>query len=341
MISTKTADRRQWLYLALLAAAVFFLFPQVIGFPHAIRILRNAQPLFLALALFAETSRYLTSAASTYVLARLFRRTVPFEPLTEAFFAGSALNRAFSTAGAPGMVVRYLFLLRNQVSSGNVAVIYVIEDMAGLVIGGLIFLIGVVALAAAPSTTTFMLILAIGFPIGSLSLALAALALYRRRAWVERSIHWLARGFDSLARWLINRPVYERDRVQEAIDQFYAGMTTARRAPSYALASFGFNLLRYAAGIAAVYFSFHALGWTISPGLLILFYTSASVLSAISAVPGELAILGGSWAILTLSFGVPKEIAIMALLISRTIAFWLPLPVGFLALWNLRRQRYL
>ncbi len=324
-----------------MAAAVFFLFPQLIGFPRAIRILRNAQPLFLALALAAESSRYLASAASTYVLARLFRRVLPFEPIIEAFFAGSALNRAFSTAGAPGMVVRFLFLTRNQVSSGNVAVIYVIEDMAGLVIGGLILLIGILTLAAAPSTTTFYLALAIGFPAGSLLLALLAIHLYRRRAWVEKSVHWLARGFDGLARWAVNRPVYEYDRVQGAVDQFYAGMIAARRAPMYALASFGFNSLRYVAGILAVYFSFHALGWTISPGLLILFYTSASVLSTISAVPGELAILGISWAILTLSFGVPKEIAIMALLISRTIAFWLPLPFGFLALWNLRRQRYL
>ncbi len=313
----------------------------MIGFPQAVRVLRRAHPLFLALALFAETSRYLASAGSTHVLARVFHRRVPFEPTIEAFFAGSALNRAFSAGGAPGMVVRYLFLTRERVSSGNVAVIFLIEDLVGFVVGGLIFLVGVLAIAAAPSTAAFVLLLAIGFPLGSLLLALVALYLYHRRGWVEQTVHLLARGLDRLARWLVNRPVYERGRVQEAVDQFYVGMTAARRAPVYVLAAFVFCLLRNIAGMAAVYFAFHALNWTISPGLLILFYTSASVLSTVSAVPGELAILGGSWAILTMSFGVPKEIAIMALLISRTIAFWLPLPFGFLAFWNLRRQHYL
>ncbi len=283
----------------------------------------------------------MASAGSTYVLARLFGRVLPFEPTVEAFFAGSALNRAVSTGGAPGMILRYIFLTRQQVSSGSVAVIYVIEDIVGWTIGGLIFVVGLLALAAAPSSTAFAVSLAVGFPLVSLLLALAAVALYRRRAWVEASVHALARGCDRLTRWAIGRPVYERDRVQAAIDQFYTGMAAARRAPSYTLASLGFNLLRYIAGMAAVYFAFHALNWTISPGLLILFYTSVSVLSTVSAIPGELAIVGGSWAILTLSFGVPKEIAIMALLIARTIAFWLPLPAGFLAFWNLRRQGYL
>jgi uncharacterized protein (TIRG00374 family) len=83
------------------------------------------------------------------------------------------------------------------------------------------------------------------------------------------------------------------------------------------------------------------LGWRVEPGILILLYTSASVISTISAVPGEFAIMGASWAVLTLSFGVPKDIAIMAMLLSRTVAFWLPLPIGAAAFWNLRRQNYL
>ncbi len=339
MLRTRVAAHRQWLYLAFLAAAVFFLFPHLIGFPRALRVLGSAQPAFLALALGAESVRYLASAASTRVLGRLFGQIVPFEPLVEAFFAGAAANRTFSTAGAPGMVVRCFFLTGRGLSTGQVAAIYLIEDIAGLVIGGAVFLLGAHTLAAAPSTTTATLLIA--FPAGSALLAVAAILLYRRRALVERVVHGVARAIDEMVRWLLGRPVYDPQSTQRAIDQFYAGMSIARRSPLLVCLSFLFNVSRYLAGIVAVYCSFLGLGWAISPGALVLIYTSASVLSTLSAVPGELAILGSSWAILSLSFGLPRETAAMALILSRTIAFWLPIPVGYLAFWNLRRQRYL
>ncbi len=338
LVRAASLDRRQWLYLALLGAAVFFLVPHLISIPRALSVLANAHPMFLMFAVSAEILRYFASASSTRVLGRLFKRVVPFEPMVEAFFAGSAANRTFSTGGAPGMIIRYLFLTKQQITPGQVAVIYLIEDIAGLVIGGLILLIGTITLALSPSTTVTILSLVFGLPLGSLILAFGALSLYRRRAFVESAIQAIAHACDSLAVWLINRPVSNSSAIHHAVDQFYLGMSTARRSPLPVIASFAFNLMRYAFGIGAAYFCFQALGWAISPSALILIYTSATVLSTVSAVPGELAILGGSWALLTLSFGVPKETAMLALILSRTVAFWLPIPIGYLALWNLRRH---
>ncbi len=337
-VRTAFLDRRQWLCLALLGAAVFFLVPHLISIPRALRVLGNAHPGFLLVAVFAEMLRYFASASSTLVLGRLFKRVVPFEPMVESFFAGAAANRSFSTGGAPGMIIRYLFLTKHQISAGQVAVIYLIEDIAGLVIGGLVFLIGTLTLALSPSTSVTIVALVFGFPIGSLIIAWGALYLYNRRALVERAVQALARLWDSIEVWLTNRPLRDSSAVHHAVGQFYVGMATARQSPLPVIASFALNMLRYVFGIGAVYFSFVALGWSISPGALILIYTSASVLSTVSAVPGELAILGGSWAILTLSFGVPRETAMLALMLSRTVAFWLPIPIGYYALWNLRRQ---
>jgi uncharacterized protein (TIRG00374 family) len=235
------------------------------------------------------------------------------------------------------MLVRYLFLTKQRIASGQVAVIFLIEDVAGLAIGGLIFLVGTITLALAPSTTTRIIALAFGFPTGSLLLCLAAVYLYGRRDLVSRVVHSFARVSDRVATLFFGRHIYQPAALDYGIDLFYLGMTVARRAPRRVMLAFAFNLIRYAAGIGAVYFCFAALGAQVSIGALILIYTSASVLSTVSAVPGELAILGSGWAILTLSFGVPKETAILALIISRTIAFWFPLPVGYLALWNLRR----
>ncbi|MBI4788007.1 MAG: flippase-like domain-containing protein [Chloroflexi bacterium] len=323
------------------AVAIFVLFPQLIGFNRALSLLGRADPLFLTLALTAETLRYVVSAATTHVLARIFGRRVPLAPLTQAFFAGAAANRTFSTGGAPGMIVRALFLTRQGVDAGSVAVIYLIENVAGLFFGTLVLVMGLVSVANARLSGSLIGNVTFALAIGGPVCAVGAFWLYRRRAWVETSVHAVARGLNGVLTWFLGRPIYSAEQVQRALDQFYAGMPRARCAPRFVIPAFALNLVRHLSGAVALYCAFLAFGWPISPDILILVYTSASVLSTVSAVPGELAIMGGSWAVLTLSFGVPRDIAMMALLLSRTLAFWLPIPVGYLAFWNLRRQRYL
>jgi uncharacterized protein (TIRG00374 family) len=238
------------------------------------------------------------------------------------------------------MLVRLAFLTRQGVSAGSVAVIYVIEDIAGLVIGSFVFAIGVVALInTQPSTLVRNITLTTA--LGSAALIAGCVYLMKSRRPVERGTHWLAARANRLGEKIFHRALATPTQVQRTLDDFYAGLTLARRAPLAVAAAFGLNVVRHAAGIAALYFTFAALDHAIAPGVLILIYTSANILSTTSAVPGEVAMLGGGFALLFLSFGVAPDVALLALLLSRAIAFWLPLPVGYLAFWNLRRRAYL
>lgn len=239
------------------------------------------------------------------------------------------------------MLIRLLFLTRQGIAAGTVAVIFLIEDIAGIVVGSLVLVLGIVVLVNAQLSNQLIVKFALFFSAGLSAFGAAFIYLSHHRAWVERGVHAAARVCNIPVAWVMGRPCFTRDRVQRALEKFYVGMSIAARAPLFMLATLALNLLRYAGGIAALYFCFLSLGWSVEPGILILLYTSASVISTISAVPGEFAILGASWAVLTLSFGVPKEIAGMAMLLSRMVAFWLPIPIGALAFWNLRRQRYL
>ncbi len=336
-----TIDRRHLLYLIILAAGVFLLVPKLIGVRHLVQLLQVAHPAYIALALAAEMLRYFVSAGSTIALARVFRIDLPVMPTTEAFLAGAAANRTFSTGGAPGMLIRFAFLVKQNVHAGAVAVIFLIEDVIGLVIGGVILFAGIVTLTSALPRGAFGADAARVFAIGSLLLIVLGWYVYHHRAWVERSVHAVARALNRPLEWLLGRPILTPTDVQHALDDFYAGMHTARHAPLNVAAAFLFNVIRYVAGAAAMYFAFLALEWTISPGALILIFTAVSTLSTVSAVPGEVAIMGSSFALLSLAFGVPRDIALTALLLSRTIAFWLPLPIGYAALWHLRRKQLL
>lgn len=333
----KFIDRRQLIYLAILALAVFLLLPRLIGFDHVIRLLSTAEPIYIVIALATETVRYFSSAGSTIALARLFDRRVPLIPMTGAFFAGAALNRTFSTGGAPGMFVRLVFLMRQGVHAGSVAAIFLIEDLIGLVIGAALFAVGITTLTGTPAARVIVE-LAISFLVGSALLVLLMLVVFRQRAGVERIIHRVARAGNRIAERFFRRTISLPDRVQHVLDDFYTGLHAARQAPRCVVAAWVFNVIRYIAGGATLYFAFFALGDTISPSVLILLYTAASVLSTTSALAGEIAIMGTGYIVLFGTLGLTPEAAILALILSRSISFWLPIPVGYLALFHLRRR---
>ncbi|MDE3089218.1 MAG: flippase-like domain-containing protein [Chloroflexota bacterium] len=336
-----TIDRRQLIYLVILGAGVFLLVPKLIGFRHVLQLLEIANPIFLVLALGAETLRYFMSAGSTLALARIFDVDVPLVPMTEAFFGGAAANRTLSTGGAPGMLIRLIFLEHEHLSAGQVAAIYLIEDLVGFVIGGLVFLAGLIAVSNTLPRGNFVVDVALVFAVASPLMLAAGWYLYHRRAWVERFVQAIARVLDRPVEWLLGREVLAPKSVQHGLDDFYVGMHAARRQPRFVIAAFLLNLVRYIAGAAALYFAFRSMDESISLGALILILTSTSVLSTVSAVPGEVAILGSSFAFLSLAFGVPGDLALMALLLSRANAFWMPIPVGFAAIWHLRRKHLL
>ena len=338
--SFRSVDRRQVIYLLIFGIAIFLLLPHLVRFDRFIHLLETANPVFIGLALIVETLRYFFSAGSTIALARLFQRRVPVLPMTEAFFAGAALNRTFSTGGAPGIVVRLLFLMQQGLHAGSVAAIFMIEDIIGLAIGTATFFFGITTLSSTQTIRSFTT-QAIIFLISTGLLGLLAIYVLRKRTHIYRIIHYIARMSNRIAERFFQRTIYIPNRVQQTLDDFYAGLHAARLQPQYWIVSSLFNVLRYVSGGAALYFSFHALGDTISPSVLILLYTAASVLSTMSALPGEVAIMGTGFIVLIGSLGLSAEAASLALVLSRTIAFWLPMPVGFLALFHLRRKHSL
>ncbi|MBI3536047.1 MAG: flippase-like domain-containing protein [Chloroflexi bacterium] len=334
-------NRRHLFYLILFALGFFLLLPHLIGIQRTLEMIRRADPRLILLALSAETLRNILSASSTVLLARMFARRVPLFAMTEAFFASGALNRTFSTGGAPGIILRLLFLTRLGVAGGSVAAIFLIENLAGFLVGGIVFLFGVAALAATQTLDGAAGNFSRIFVSGLLLIILAIIILYRRRALIDRTIFGIALRLNAAAQKFFRHPIVKLSQVRRGLEDFYAGLALARTRPRVFAVIVLINLLRNASGYAALYFSFLALGSPASLPALILFYTAGSVLSSLSAVPGEVLLVGTGMAILSLSFGIPRDLALIAILLSRTVTFWFPLPVGYAALWHLHRQKYL
>jgi uncharacterized protein (TIRG00374 family) len=337
------SERRQWIerrhviQLILVAAIVFLLIPHFVGADRIVDALRHANLGFVVIAIFAEVIRYFASAASTRALARMFQRDVPLSSLVQAFFAGAATNRTFSTGGAPGMLVRLLCLRHYGVATGSVAALFLIENINGFAISIPTLIIGIVLFVTKRANLPSELNLNV-LPISGVAIVAALAYLYTRRTWVERTALFTARAINRLARLVLRRSVFHSERVLVWVGDFYTGMSLAARNPAPVALSLLMNFVRNTSGLFALYFTFMAVGAPLSFDILILVYTAASFLTTVSAAPGEVAIMGSGMLLLSHAAGVPQAIAVTAMLISRGLAFWLPLPIGYAALWNLMRR---
>ncbi len=341
LAAPRLPDRRMLLLFVFVGLALVFLLLNLAGFRETFARIRDAQPVFVWCILIAQALRYVGSTGSTLVLGKMFGIRLPFAPLYKTMLAGQALNRTFSVGGAAGMFVRYSFLTRQELHSGAVAALFVVEDVLGVATILLVFAIGVVAIVLMKALPQFAWLVVAGFLAGGMLSGLGALHLYRRRALVERLVHLLARAFNTIVGRVVGQDLYHRESIQLAVDEFYAGMTHARRDPPAVARAFLYNLLRLGFDAASLYFAFWAIGFPIAPGFLLVIFTTSSALSTLSGVPGELGVMETSLAVLSTSLGIAPATAISAIVLFRALSYWLPIPLGYLAFWDLQRRGFI
>lgn len=338
LAAPRAHDRRLLLVFLLVGIAVVLLLLNLAGSQKTFALIRGAQPSFVAAVLIAQALRYAGSTGSTFVLAEIFGQRLPAFSLYETMLAGQALNRTFSVAGAAGMWARYSFLTRQALHSGAVAALFVVEDVLGAITILLVFAAGFVAVIATTVLPQFTWVILAGLAVALIMVCALGVNLYRRRPFLERIVHAVARLFNSLLARVIGKEVYDPAHIQLALDDFYVGMAHARRDPPRVIGAFIFNLLRLGFDVASLYFAFWAIGFAIAPAFLLVIFTGSSALSTLSGVPGELGVMETTLAILSTSLGIPPPSAVSAILLFRALSYWLPIPVGYLAFWDLERR---
>ncbi len=334
----RTHDRRLVILLILLGLALFLLLLNLAGSQKTFALIATAHPIFVGFILVLQALRYAGSAGSTYILAVVFGKRVPFLPLYEVMMTGQALNRTFSVGGAAGMWARYSFLTRQGMHSGPFAALLVVEDLIGAAAMLVVFLAGLAGVVTASALPQVAWLSLLGFGMGTVALGGAAIYLFRHRGIVRRVVHAIGRAFSGVLARIIGKEVYRREHMDEILDEFYRAVSHARTDPPRLAAAFAFSILRLSLDAASLYFAFWAVGYAISPGICLIIFTSSTVLSTVSAAPGELGVMEASLAILSTSLGIPPPTAVSATLLFRALSYWLPIPAGYLTFGHLERQ---
>ena len=320
----------QTLIIAIVAvAAIYFLFPEVVGVEDGIKKLSQGDPVWIAVA-------FLFSLVMFASYVALFRGVIGTEihlrwrESYEITMASLAATRLFSAGGAGGIVLTYWALRKAGMPPKNTAarmvafnVLLYAVYLLTLLINGILLRTGVFSGDAPAGMTVVPAVIAGVLLLILLLITLVPGDLEKRISGASQQHFW-----GRTMRRLATVPATLAIGVREAISYL--------REPSRGGLAVGGAIGFWAAQIAILVAAFKAFG--VDPSLAVVvqgFFVGmfANLLPLPGGVGGVDAGMIGAFVL----FGLPDNAVFAAVLVYRLFAFWLPLVPGIIAFFQLRR----
>jgi uncharacterized protein (TIRG00374 family) len=315
--------------VVLLLVAIYVLVPKLFDLQDALGKIDQGDPLWIALgvvfcaAMFAAYVALFRGVVSENVIHLNWRESY------QITMAGLAATRLFSAGGAGGILLTYWALRkagmeRRQSVCRMVAFLVVLYSvyLVALIVFGVLLRVGVLSGDAPLSGTVIPAALAAVILVVGLLMALLPNDFERR---IER--HTSGR-FGKIARRLATAPATFAQGTRTAIDFV--------RHPSAGVLAFGGAIGFWGANIAILWASFHAFDVSVPLGVVIQGFFLGTLANLIPFAPGGVGAVDAGLIGAFVLFGVPSADVFPAVLTYRVIAFWLPIPPGIVAFFQLR-----
>jgi putative heme transporter len=320
------------LIVLVLLIGIYFLFPKLVGLGDALSKLGEADAAWIGVAI-----GFNVIAIATYIA--LFKAVVGGDALRlrwvetyEINMAGLAATLLFSAAGAGGIALTYWALRkagmqRRDVGRRMVAFIslhYVFYPVA-LIVFGILLRTGVlpgkhsVELTVIPAAVAGVLL------VLGLLLALIPPDLGRRVA-----AHARGERAQTIAANIAKVPAIAAEGFRFAISLF----THPSRGGLAVIGAAGF----WAANIGVLWASFQAFGVEVPLAVVVQGFFLGMVANLFPLAPAGVGAVDAGMIGAFVLFGIPEETVFPAILVYRLVAFWLPIPPGIVAFFQLRKR---
>jgi len=320
------------LVVLIVLVGIYFLFPRLVGLGDALGKLDDADPLWVGIAI-----AFNVVAIAAYIA--LFKAVVGGDALRlswaetyEINMAGVAATLVFSAGGAGGIALTYWALRkagmqRREVGRRMVAFLalhYVFYPLA-LIVFGILLRTGVmngkhsVELTVVPAAVSGLLMIC-----GAL-VALIPPDLSRR---VARHAH--NERAQAIAATIAKVPATVGEGLRFTLGLF----ASPSRGGLAVIGAIGF----WAANIGILWASFQAFGIEVPLAVVVQGFFLGMVANLFPLAPAGVGAVDAGMIGAFVLFGVPEGTVFPAILVYRLVAFWLPIPPGIVAFFQLRKR---
>ncbi|MGQ9553080.1 MAG: lysylphosphatidylglycerol synthase transmembrane domain-containing protein [Anaerolineae bacterium] len=325
------------LFIALLLA-VWTLAPQALDLPLLVNRFRHVAVFPLSLALILQAPRYLGTGFLMALCTRSLAVPAPRLLASEVALASGAASKVLPIGGAGGVAVRFAFLRRCGLDQAAVGAYFVLQNMLGTAILALLFLASLAyeGLAGRRHITSAQAILPA--LAGLLLFAISLAWLLRHPAQVLRLAARLGKVCDSTTARLFRHTLRCQERFPAAMASLWQAFTLGESSKFWLLEGAFYSSWTIIGDIASLHLAGIALGIGVNVAITIFAYAASSFAASAVAMPAGLGVTEGTMAAVYASFGQPLDLAVSSVLLFRTISFWLPIVLGIIAGWHLRRR---
>ena len=314
----------------ILLVGIYFLFPKLVGLGDAVGKLDDADPVWIGIAILFSVASY-----ATYIA--LFKAVVGGDTLRLTWgetyqinMAGVAATLLFSAGGAGGVALTYWALRkagmrRREVARRMIAFVtlhYAFYPLA-LIVFGLLLRTGVlngensVELTIIPAAIAGIMLV-----VGVLITLIPAdvegkLMPHAHGAHTRSFVEWASRVPETLG-----------DGFRFALSLF----THPRQGGLAVLGAAGF----WAFNIGVLWASFHSLGIHVPLAVVVQGFFLGMVANLFPLAPAGVGAVDAGMIGAFVLFGLPEETVFPAILIFRLVSFWMPIPPGVVAFFQLR-----
>lgn len=317
--------------IVILLVGIYFLFPKLVGLGDAMSKLGDADPMWIGIAI-----GFNVLAIATYIA--LFKAVVGGRALRlswmetyEINMAGVAATLLFSAGGAGGIALTYWSLRkagmrRRDVARRMVAFIslhYAFYPIA-LIVFGILLRTGVVNGANDVELTIIPAAVAGVMIVVGVLIALIP-------PDVEHRLQPFAHG--EKARHFLQTAAKVPATLGEGF-RFAVGLFTHPSSGGLAvLGAAGY----WAASIGVLWASFHAFGVHVPLAVVVQGFFLGMVANLFPLAPAGVGAVDAGMIGAFVLFGIPEETVFPAVLVFRLVAFWMPIPPGIVAFFQLRK----
>jgi uncharacterized protein (TIRG00374 family) len=317
--------------VVLLLVGIYFLFPKLVGVGDGISKLDDADPVWLGIAVVFSIASY-----ATYIA--LFKAVVGGDALKlswgetyEINMAGVAATLLFSAGGAGGVALTYWALRKAGMNRRDVArrmIAFVSLHYAfypfALIVFGLLLRTGVLHGSSSVELTIIPAAVA-----GLLLLIGAAVTLIPSDVEARLMPHVHGDHMRSFVEWASRVPETVGEGFRFALSLF----THPRKGGLAVLGAAGY----WAFSIGVLWASFHSLGIQVPFAVVVQGFFLGMVANLFPLAPAGVGAVDAGMIGAFVLFGLPEETVFPAILIFRLVSFWMPIPPGVVAFFQLRK----
>jgi uncharacterized protein (TIRG00374 family) len=320
--------RRTAFWLGVSGVSLYLVAPSVIDAFGSWRQIERLSPAWLG----AMAVLQVAALACTWALQWLSLHGARWQPVIASQLAGNALAKIAPGGGAMGGALQYRMLVAAGLAPAAIVSGLTAANLLGFAVVLALPLLSIPAILRGGVEHDLLSAAVIGLVALALLFAAGAVLLTS-----DRPLLWLGRVIQRVRNRLRRRAEPLRELPQRLVAQRDQIIGTLGPRWKRALAA---ALGRWAFDFACLLAALKALDALPRPGLVLLAYCAAQILTQIPLTPGGLGFVeAGLSATLTLA-GVPAGAAVVATFAYRLFSYWLQLPFGLLGLGlNVRPAR--